>query len=434
MNNKKQATPGMPVEKSPDAKDSKLKDHITLGRALDLFYNHSTVGKGLPLLTPKGMIIKQILIRFVEDEEQKRGYKFTSTPVLAKEELYKISGHLDHFRKNMFLIPDQEEKSSLVLRPMTCPHQFVLYKRKKHSYRDLPVRYAETATLFRNEASGTMYGLIRIRQFTLADGHIICRPDQAEQEFMECIKLVNYMLQTLGLRDYSFRFSKWDPLDNKKYIDNSEAWDESQQMLKRILDTAGVAYYEAEGEAAFYGPKLDVQMKNMWGKEETIFTIQLDFALAERFDMHYVDENGEVKQPMIIHRSSIGCYERTLAMLIERYQGKFPFWLSPEQVRIIPLNDSISGYAEQVQDALKNNGIRAGIDSRSETLQKRIRWAQGLYIPAMLILGNKEQESRTVSVRLLSGKLIHNVPLQQFAEQARQVNAARQAETDFNQV
>ncbi|MBN1798611.1 MAG: threonine--tRNA ligase [Spirochaetales bacterium] len=432
MKNEKKASQQRPAKELPLAADPEVKDHVTLGRSLDLFYNHSAVGKGLPLLTPKGTIIKQILIRFVEDEEQRRGYRFTSTPVLAKEQLYKISGHLDHFKKNMFLIPDQDAKSTLVLRPMTCPHQFILYNRKKHSYRDLPVRYAETSTLFRNEASGTMYGLIRIRQFTLADGHIICRPDQVEQEFLECIKLVDYILQTLGLREYSFRFSKWDPQDKQKYIDNPEAWEESQKVLKKILDTAGVDYYEAEGEAAFYGPKLDVQMKNMWGKEETIFTIQLDFALAERFDMQYVAENGEEKRPMIIHRSSIGCYERTLAMLIERYQGRFPFWLSPEQVRVIPLNDGLERYARGIQEKLMKNGIRVSVDSRGETLQKRILWAQEEYVPVMLIVGNKEQRSGTVSLRLLNGKQVQDVPLQKLVRWAKKLNTGRQAETEFN--
>ncbi len=409
----------------------KALDHVTLGRVLDLFYHHKAVGRGLPLLTPRGTTIKQVLVRFVEDEEQRRGYLHTSTPVLAGEKLYALSGHLEHFRKNMFILPAKQGGYSLALRPMTCPHQFVLYKRKQHSYRDLPIRYAETATLFRNEASGTMYGLMRIRQFTLSDGHIICRADQVETEFLGCIDLVNYILRTLGLNDYRYRFSQWDPGNKSKYIDNPRAWEESQALLKKIVEAAGISYYEAPGEAAFYGPKLDIQMKNSWGKEETVFTIQLDFALAERFAMHYTDENGEMKRPLIIHRSALGCYERTLAMLIERYQGRFPFWLAPEQLRIIPVSEIFTGYAHTVRDQLVGCGLRACTDSRNETLQKRILNARREYVPVVIVVGKREQAAETASIRLPDGTLIPDIPLLTLKEQARRLSAERLPDVVF---
>jgi threonyl-tRNA synthetase len=355
------------------------------------------VGKGLPLLTPKGALIKKLLRRWVEDEETKRGYQFTDTPVMAKSDLYKLSGHLDHYRESMFVFEANGEE--LVLRPMTCPHQFMIYKSRTRSYRDLPIRYAEMSSLFRNEQSGELHGLIRIRQFTLADAHIICRPDQLEIEFQGVVELVQYIMKTLGLTDFWYRFSKWDPKDKEKYIDNPSAWDDSQKAMKKILDKLSLDYVEAEGEAAFYGPKLDIQMRNVWGKEDTLFTVQIDFALPERFDMTYEGEDGQKHRPMVVHRASIGCLERTMALLIEQYAGKFPLWLNPVQVKILPIADRHHDYAQQLYKKFFDAGLRPEVDTRAESVNKKVRDAQVEYVNYILVVGDKEQQNNTANVR-----------------------------------
>ncbi len=374
------------------------RDHNKLGRELDLFITSEPVGQGLPLLTPKGTTIFNTLVRWIEDEERKRGYQLTKTPYLAKSDLYKISGHWDHYRDGMFVI--QDEDTELALRPMTCPFQFQIYNSRKRSYRDLPIRYNETSTLFRNETSGEMHGLIRLRQFTLSEGHLICRMDQLEEEFEGVLDLINHIMQTLDLTDYWYRFSKWDPEDKKgKYIDNPEAWNESQAVLKKILDKNKLEYVEADGEAAFYGPKLDIQMRNVFGKEDTIITVQIDFALPERFDMNYTDQHGKNVRPIIIHRSSIGCYERTLALLIEKYAGAFPAWLAPTQVMIIPVSEKFNDYGNQVLKQLSDKEIRVDIDVSDESLGKRIRNAEKAKTPYILVVGEKEQANESVAVR-----------------------------------
>ena len=384
--------------------EAKKRDHNKIGRDLGLFMTSEVVGQGLPILMPKGAKILQILQRFVEDEEAKRGFMLTKTPNMAKSDLYKISGHWDHYRDKMFVLgdPDKEEEGEevMALRPMTCPFQYQIYLNGLKSYRDLPARYSETATLFRNEASGEMHGLIRIRQFTLSDGHIICTPSQVADEFKRCLDLSYYILDALGMRDMvTFRFSKWDENDKEKYIDDPEAWEVTQNMMREILNDIGLEYVEADGEAAFYGPKLDVQTKNVHGKEDTLITIQIDFSSAERFGMYYVDENGEKKLPYIIHRSSIGCYERTLAMLIEKYAGAFPLWMSPVQVKVISLTERTAGNAKKFVDELLLHGFRAEYDVRDEKVGKKIREAQLEKIPYMVIIGDKEAEAGLVAVR-----------------------------------
>ncbi|MDD5254143.1 MAG: threonine--tRNA ligase [Candidatus Nanoarchaeia archaeon] len=383
--------------------EAEKRNHIKLGKELDLFVFSDVVGKGLPLLTPKGTIIKRILERFIEDEEIKRGYQYTETPVLAKSDLYKISGHLDHYRESMFVFEANGEE--MVLRPMTCPHQFMIYKSKLRSYKDLPIRYAEIADLFRNEQSGELHGLIRIRQFSLADAHIICMPEQLEKEFEDVLNLIKYVMKTLGFKNYWYRFSKWDPKNKKKYIDNPKAWDISQKTMKKILDKLKLEYIEADDEAAFYGPKLDIQMKNVYGKEDTIFTVQIDFALPERFDMTYEGEDGRKHRPMIIHRSSIGCLERTMAMLIEHYAGAFPLWLSPIQVRIMNLTDRNIKFCEKIAKELEKNGIRVETDYSKETMNKKVRNAQLQKIPYMITIGDKEEEKGTLAVRTRNGNV-----------------------------
>ncbi|ACL69315.1 threonine--tRNA ligase [Halothermothrix orenii] len=381
--------------------EAKKRDHNKLGRELDLFMTEESIGQGLPLLKPKGAKVVQILQRFVEDEEEKRGYQLTKTPYMAKSDLYKISGHWDHYKEDMFILGDEEKDDEvLALRPMTCPFQFMIYNSKLRSYRDLPLRYSETSTLFRNEASGEMHGLIRVRQFTISEGHIICTPEQLEEEFRGVVNLINYMMETLGIEDdIWYRFSKWDPDNREKYIDNPTAWEESQDKMKNILDKLNIDYVEAEGEAAFYGPKLDIQFRNVHGKEDTIITVQIDFALPERFDMTYIDKDNKKKRPYVIHRTSVGCYERTLAMLIEKYAGAFPTWLAPVQVEIIPVSDDQVDYAYEVKGILKEAGIRVEVDDTNEKLGYKIRQAQMEKIPYMLIVGNREVENRTVSVR-----------------------------------
>ncbi len=380
--------------------EAKKRDHNKLGRDLGIFLTEDVVGQGLPILAPKGAKIMQILTRFVEDEEEKRGFMITKTPYMAKNDLYRISGHWDHYRDKMFIIGDENSPEAMALRPMTCPFQYQIYKNGLKSYRDLPCRYSETATLFRKEASGEMHGLIRVRQFTLSDGHIVCTPDQVEEEFKRCLELSYYFLDCLGMRDdVTFRFSKRGKSNKSKYIDNDKAWNETEALMKVILDDIGIDYVEADDEAAFYGPKLDVQARNVYGKEDTIITIQLDFAAAHSFDMTYIDENGTKQYPFVIHRSSIGCYERTLAMLIEKYAGAFPFWICPVQVKVMSLTDRTAEYAKNIVEEIKKHGLRAEVDVRNEKIGYKIREAQLEKVPYMFIVGDKEQEENVVSVR-----------------------------------
>ena len=381
--------------------DAKKRDHNKLGRELKYFTTDENVGQGLPLMMPKGARIIQTLQRWVEDEEEKRGYVLTKTPLMAKSDLYKVSGHWDHYKDGMFVLGDEEKDDEvLALRPMTCPFQYTIYNAEQHSYRDLPIRYAETSTLFRKEASGEMHGLIRVRQFTLADGHIVCTPEQLEEEFKGVVSLIDYIMNTLGIEgDISYRFSKWDPNNTEKYINNPEDWESTQDIMRNILNHLNIDYVEADDEAAFYGPKLDIQFKNVHGKEDTIITVQIDFALAERFNMTYVDKNGEKKLPYIIHRSSIGCYERTLAMLIEKYAGALPTWLCPVQAKILPISDKYNDYADKVVSTLRNKGIKVEADYRAEKIGYKIREARLERTPYILVVGEKEAESNEVSVR-----------------------------------
>jgi len=386
--------------------EAKKRDHNKIGRDLEYFTTVDYIGQGLPILMPKGARTMQILQRFVEDEEERRGYLLTKTPYFAKRDLYKISGHWDHYREGMFVIgdPDDEEGEVFALRPMTCPFQFQVYLNKMRSYRDLPMRFNETSTLFRNEASGEMHGLIRVRQFTISEGHIACRPDQVESEFRDCIDLASFMLKTLGLEDdVAYRFSKWDPNNTDKYIGSADEWEHVQGFMRQILDNIGIDYVEEEGEAAFYGPKLDIQIKNVHGKEDTLITIQIDFQLAERFGMEYVDSDGSKKFPYVIHRTSIGCYERVLALILEKYAGALPLWISPEQVRVLPITERVHNYAENVRKQLLYAGIRTEIDLRNEKIGYKIREAQVEKIPYMLVIGDKEAADGLVAVRTRSG-------------------------------
>jgi len=381
--------------------EAKKRDHNKLGRELKLFTTSEEIGRGLPLLMPKGTKIIQTLQRFVEDEEERRGYVLTKTPFLAKSDIYKLSGHWQHYKDGMFVIGDEEKDEEVfALRPMTCPFQFMIYKSELHSYRDLPIRYSETSPLFRNESSGEMHGLIRVRQFTISEGHLVCTPEQLEDEFRGVVDLIKFMMTTLGIQDeVSYRFSKWDPNNKGKYIGNPEQWEDVQIQMRGILDRLEIKYKEVDGEAAFYGPKLDIQYKNVYGKEDTIITVQVDFALAERLDMTYVDKNSEKKFPYIIHRTSIGCYERTLAMLIEKYAGSFPTWLSPVQVKILPIVDRHHDYSAHVERKLKENGVRVEIDYRNEKIGYKIREAQLERVPYMLVIGDKEVEGEAVALR-----------------------------------
>ena len=382
--------------------EAKKRDHNKLGRELELFTTSDVIGQGLPILLPKGARIIQQLQRFVEDEEQKRGWLLTKTPLMAKSDLYKISGHWDHYQDGMFIMGDEEtDKEVFALRPMTCPFQYQAYLNRGRSYRDLPMRLNETSTLFRNEASGEMHGLIRVRQFTISEGHLMCTPEQLESEFKGCLELAIYMLKTLGLyEDVSYRFSQWDPDDREKYIGTDEQWDEAQGIMKKILDNLEIPYKIGVGEAAFYGPKLDIQIKNVFGKEDTLITIQIDQMLAEKFGMEYVDKDGTKKNPYIIHRTSIGCYERTLALLIEKYAGAFPVWLAPVQVKLLPIADRHLDYIYEVKRKLEESGIiRVEIDDRSEKIGYKIREAQLEKVPYMLLVGDKDIEGGTVSIR-----------------------------------
>lgn len=382
-------------------KEAKERDHNKLGRELKYFTTNDAVGQGLPLIMGKGAKVIQILSRFVEDEEERRGYTLVKTPLMAKSDLYKISGHWDHYKEGMFVLGDEEKDDEvLALRPMDCPFQFMIYNSEMHSYRELPIRYSENATLFRNEASGEMHGLIRVRQFTLADAHIVCRPDQVAEEFKGVVSLIQYMMKCIGVQDeIKYRFSKWDPANTEKYINDPEAWDTTQALMKRILDEIGLDYVEADGEAAFYGPKLDLQFKNVYGKEDTLFTVQIDFALPGRFGMVYVDSDGEKKRPYIIHRSSIGCYERTLAMLIEKYAGAMPLWIAPEQVRLMSITDRSIPYLKEWEKKLKATGVRVTLDERSEKIGYKIREGRSERIPYMAVAGDSEVDNGTLSVR-----------------------------------
>ena len=382
--------------------EAKRRDHNKLGRELELFTTSDIIGQGLPILLPKGARVIQLLQRFVEDEEQKRGWQLTKTPFMAKSDLYKISGHWDHYRDGMFVLGDPEnDKEVFALRPMTCPFQYQAFLNRGRSYRDLPMRLNETSTLFRNEASGEMHGLIRVRQFTISEGHLMCTPEQLEGEFKACLELAIYMLKTLGLyEDVSYRFSQWDPSDREKYIGTDEQWAEAQGMMKKILNHLEIPYKVGIGEAAFYGPKLDIQIKNVYGKEDTLITIQIDQMLAEKFGMEYVDKDGVKKNPYIIHRTSIGCYERTLALLIEKYAGAFPLWLAPVQVKILPIADRHHAYAEDIKSKLQGAGIiRVEIDDRAEKIGYKIREAQLEKVPYMLVVGDKDIENSCISVR-----------------------------------
>ena len=382
--------------------EAKKRDHNKIGRELELFTTSEYIGQGLPIMLPKGARVIQLLQRFVEDEEQKRGWQLTKTPLMAKSDLYKISGHWDHYRDGMFVMGDAEDetKECFALRPMTCPFQYQAYLNRPRSYRDLPLRYNETSTLFRNEDSGEMHGLIRVRQFTISEGHLMCTPEQLEVEFKNCLDLCIFMLKTLGLyEDVSYRFSQWDPDDREKYIGTPEQWNEAQGVMARILDHLEIPYKIGVGEAAFYGPKLDIQIKNVHGKEDTLITIQIDQMLAEKFGMEYTDKDGMKKNPYIIHRTSIGCYERTLALLIEKYAGAFPLWLAPEQVRILPIADRHHDYAYEIKAKLEEMGMRVEVDTRNEKIGYKIREARLQRLPYMLTIGDNECENGSVSVR-----------------------------------
>ena len=379
----------------------KKRDHNKLGREMEIFTTVDVIGQGLPLLMPKGVQIIQRLQRWIEDEEEKRGYVRTKTPLMAKSDLYKISGHWDHYKEGMFVLGDEDkDKEVFALRPMTCPFQYYVYKNSQKSYRDLPIRYGETSTLFRNEDSGEMHGLTRVRQFTISEGHLVARPDQMVKEFKDCIALAKYCLTTLGVEeDVTYHLSKWDPNNKEKYIGEPEVWEETEQAIREILTELDIDFTEDVGEAAFYGPKVDINAKNVYGKEDTMITIQWDALLAEQFDMYYIDEKGEKVRPYIIHRTSIGCYERTLAWLIEKYAGLFPTWLCPEQVRVLPISEKYHEYANKVADTLRDNGVSVTVDERAEKIGYKIRATRLDRVPYMLVVGEKEAEAGLVSVR-----------------------------------
>lgn len=399
--------------------EARKRDHNKLGRELEYFTTVDVIGQGLPVLLPKGARVVQLLQRWVEDEEQKRGYLLTKTPLMAKSDLYKISGHWDHYLDGMFVLgdPQDDSKECFALRPMTCPFQYQVFLNRARSYRDLPMRLGETSTLFRNEDSGEMHGLIRVRQFTISEGHLILRPDQLEEEFKGCLELAKYCLDTVGmLEDCTFRFSQWDPNNKEKYIGTPEQWDEAQGIMGKILDDLGVDYTIGIDEAAFYGPKLDIQYKNVFGKEDTIVTIQVDQLLAEQFGMEYTDQEGKKVRPYIIHRTSLGCYERTLAYLIEKYAGALPTWMAPEQVRVMPMTDRNADYAYEIKAQLEKNGFRVEMDARNEKIGKKIREAQLEKVPYMLVIGDKEQEAGEVAVRDRRDGKTTVMPLDEFIE------------------
>jgi threonyl-tRNA synthetase len=395
-----------------------LKSNVELGRDLDLYLVNEVIGSGLPLLTPEGATIKREIERFVIDEELKRGYRHTSTPIMAKSDLYKISGHWQHYKDDMFVMDVRGKK--FALRPMTCPFQFILYKRKPRSYRDLPIKYAEVASLFRSEQSGELRGLTRVRQFNLADGHIICRPDQVEKEFLEALELIKYVMKKLGIEKHIwYQFSKWDPKNKKKYINDPKSWNSSQKMMKKILDKIKLKYIESNDEAAFYGPKLDVQYKDVYGKEDTLFTVQIDFALPERYDMTYKDKDNKEKRPMIVHRSSTGATERMMSFLLEKTQGNLPLWLSPRQVRVISFTDRNIKACEKLISKLKSSipNLRIDSDLKSDTIQSKIRDAELLKINHIIVIGDKEEKSNTLSVRQRGKKPKFNIKLNSFIKE-----------------
>ena len=402
--------------------EARKRDHNKLGRELGFFTTVDYIGQGLPILLPKGARVIQLLQRFVEDKEQSLGWQLTKTPFIAKSDLYKISGHWDHYQDGMFVLGDPDSDDEVyALRPMTCPFQYQAYLNKQRSYRDLPLRYNETSTLFRNEASGEMHGLIRVRQFTISEGHLMCTPEQLEEEFKNCVELASYMLKTVGLYDdVSYRFSQWDPKDREKYIGTEEEWSEVQDMMGKILDHLGIEYKVGIGEAAFYGPKLDIQIMNVFGKEDTLITIQIDPYLAEKFGMEYVDKDGVKKRPFIIHRTSIGCYERTLALLIEKYAGAFPLWLAPTQVKLLAVADRHLDYVYEVKKALEAQGMRVEVDGRSEKIGYKIREAQLEKVPYMFIVGDKDVEAQTVSVRHRKDGDLGAMKLEDFIAMAKE--------------
>ena len=399
--------------------EAEKRDHNKLGRELEYFTTVDSIGQGLPILLPKGSRVIQLLQRWVEDLEQQHGYLLTKTPLMAKRDLYRISGHWDHYLDGMFVLgdPHDEEKECLALRPMTCPFQYQVYLNKARSYRDLPMRLGETSTLFRNEDSGEMHGLIRVRQFTISEGHLVLRPDQLEAEFADCLSLAKEVLGTIGLlEDCTFRFSQWDPNNTSKYEGTAEQWETAQAVMEKILKNLDVQYEIGIDEAAFYGPKLDIQYKNVFGKEDTIVTIQIDMLLAEKFGMYYTDSDGQQKLPYIIHRTSLGCYERTLAFLIEKYAGALPTWMAPEQVRILTITDRANDYADGIKKELAAKGYRVTVDDSQNTLKYKIRSAQMEKIPYMVILGDKDMENNTISVRHRSGEDLGAISLDAFKE------------------
>lgn len=400
--------------------EARKRDHNKIGRELEYFTTVESIGQGLPILLPNGARTIQLMQRWVEDTEQKRGYQLTKTPYMAKRDLYRISGHWDHYRDGMFILgdADDETKECFALRPMTCPFQYQVFLNRKRSYRDLPMRLGETSTLFRNEDSGEMHGLIRVRQFTISEGHLIIRPEQLEEEFAGCLELAKEMLETLGLaEDVSYRFSQWDPNRTDKYEGTAEQWEEAQGLMKKILDDLGLEYAIGVDEAAFYGPKLDIQIRNVFGKEDTLITIQIDMLLAEKFGMHYTDVDGKERTPYIIHRTSIGCYERTLALLLEKYAGAMPVWLMPTQAVVIPISEKHHDYAEKVHKALEAAGVRVETDYRAEKMGYKIREAQLKKIPYMLVVGDKEAEDGTVAVRARKEEKGGTKPLAEFVAQ-----------------
>ena len=400
--------------------EAKNRDHNKLGREMELFTTVDVIGQGLPLMLPKGTKMLMKLQRWIEDlEDNEWGYTRTKTPLMAKSDLYKISGHWGHYKEGMFVLGDEEkDKEVMALRPMTCPFQYYVYKNSQKSYRDLPCRYSETSTLFRNEDSGEMHGLTRVRQFTITEGHLVVRPDQMVEEFKNCLALAKYCLETLGVEeDVTYHLSKWDPENTEKYIGTPEVWEETEQHIRDILTELNIDFVEDVGEAAFYGPKVDINAKNVYGKEDTMITIQWDALIAEQFDMYYIDENGDKQRPYIIHRTSMGCYERTLAWLIEKYAGKFPTWMCPEQVRVLPISEKYQEYAESVAKELKNHGVDVTVDNRSEKIGYKIREARLDKLPYMLVVGQQEEEDGTVSVRSRFAGDEGVKPLSEFLEQ-----------------
>ena len=388
--------------------DAKNRDHNKLGREMEFFTTVDYIGQGLPILLPKGAKVIQLLQRFVEDTEARHGWQLTKTPFMAKSDLYKISGHWDHYKDGMFVLGDEEKDNEVfALRPMTCPFQYQVYLNRGRSYRDLPMRLNETSTLFRNEASGEMHGLIRVRQFTISEGHLMCTPEQLEGEFKHCLELANYMLKCLGLyEDVSYRFSKWDPENKEKYIGTPEQWDEAQGIMAKILDNLGIVYKEGIGEAAFYGPKLDIQIKNVFGKEDTLITIQIDQLLSEKFGMEYVDKDGVKKHPYIIHRTSIGCYERTLALLIEKYAGALPLWIAPTQIKLLTIADAHLDYAYEVKKQLELAGFRVEVDSANEKIGYKIRNARLEKVPYFAVIGDNEMNEKTLALTARGGEKV----------------------------